>query len=310
MISAMTEHGYPARRIIKLLGVSESGYYAWRDRALSARSLRHAWITRIILDLHASSGATFGYRRIHQELAHRYGIKISHGTVERLMGQAGLRGRPGRRHHTMQTTTHQLQLPGPRWVVDVCPHATPAGTWWAALVLDTTSRRPVALRAGSHPTTLLIDRALDQAITRHATTGTDPLAGCFFTVRAYTHRHPSAPGTIADWFDHALVEAFWNAVREELPDHHYTQDPEELEDELHTTLEHFTQHPPTHAHPDQYSDATEARPHPEPHAHPYGDTLEARPHPLPRPLATPPEATTQTWTTPHPCPSPRNSDHT
>ncbi|MEU4154129.1 MULTISPECIES: IS3 family transposase [unclassified Streptomyces] len=83
-------------RLVALLGVSESGYYAYRKRPPSPRALRHAWLTQLILTIHHESGASYGYRRIHQELHDRYGVTVSHGTVEHLMRQARIHGRTGR----------------------------------------------------------------------------------------------------------------------------------------------------------------------------------------------------------------------
>ncbi|WP_189317232.1 IS3 family transposase [Streptomyces brasiliensis] len=81
------------RTATRVLGVTESGYFTWRSRRPSARSVRHAWLTQLITMIHTASGATYGYRRIHSELTRRYGIAVSHGTVELLMRRAGLKGR-------------------------------------------------------------------------------------------------------------------------------------------------------------------------------------------------------------------------
>ncbi|MFF3459645.1 hypothetical protein ACFYXH_36190 [Streptomyces sp. NPDC002730] len=47
----------------------ESGHYAWRDRPPSARTVRHAWLTEAILGIRAASRGTYGFRRVHAELA-------------------------------------------------------------------------------------------------------------------------------------------------------------------------------------------------------------------------------------------------
>lgn len=242
MISKMTEEGFPARGIIELLGVSESGYYAWRERTPSARSLRHAWLTRIIRDIYSSSGSAFGYRRIQQELGRRYGIGVSHGTVELLMAQAGLRGRSGRVREDAPPAVSEVSTR--RWVVDVFTYETPKGALSASVVLDSVSHHLVSWSAGPEASALLIDRALDRAIAHAAAVESAPdttegnLVGCRFTGRALALRRGRNSGTIGDWCDHAVVEAFWERMHRELTDHNDGNDPGMLEERLETWTSH------------------------------------------------------------------------
>ncbi|MEV6996056.1 IS3 family transposase [Streptomyces sp. NPDC093228] len=253
----MAQAGFTARMTIGLLGVSESGYYAWRERTPSARSLRQAWLSRIIRDIHRSSGAVFGYRRIRQELGHRYGINVSHQTVERLMGQAGLRGRSGRvGYHSPRPATAPGTGPGSgpaggmggrRWIIDVDTPDHPHAVWWAAIVLDTTTHRLIAFSTGRRPTSHLIDQALDQAITQEAATPPTPdtageLAGCSFTARAHTLRRAPGSGTVGDWYEHNLTEAFWRTLRRELA-HHARPGADHHGQALLDTLERLTRQP-------------------------------------------------------------------
>jgi len=53
----------------RVLGVSDSGYYAWRSRAPSARGIRHVWLTDQIRDVHTASRGTYGARRVHADTA-------------------------------------------------------------------------------------------------------------------------------------------------------------------------------------------------------------------------------------------------
>ena len=52
----------------KTLGVSRSGFYAWRERAVSARSKADAALTERIKAIHKASSETYGAPRIHAEL--------------------------------------------------------------------------------------------------------------------------------------------------------------------------------------------------------------------------------------------------
>ena len=77
MIDALTGQGINVRHACRALGVSESGYYAWRVRPASARQLRWIWLAGEITQVHRQSGGTYGALRIKAEL--RYGRSIQAG---------------------------------------------------------------------------------------------------------------------------------------------------------------------------------------------------------------------------------------
>ena len=64
----ITAFALPAKLACRVLQVSESGYYAWRSRAPSARAVRHAWLTDLIRQVHSASRGTYGVRRVHADL--------------------------------------------------------------------------------------------------------------------------------------------------------------------------------------------------------------------------------------------------
>ena len=93
----MATRNLPVQLATRVLGVSESGYYQWRDRPPSARALRHAWLTEQIQAVHVMSRGTYGARRVHAELTLGLGITAGRAAVERLMRLAGIAGLPGNR---------------------------------------------------------------------------------------------------------------------------------------------------------------------------------------------------------------------
>jgi putative transposase len=116
----------------RVLGVSTSGYYAWCDRAPSARVLADAVLTERIRAAHADSHHTYGMPRVRAELIDR-GVVVSRKRVARLMRSHNIRGVSRRRGFTVTTRSsrHGAKAPdlvqrkfeadgaNPQWVADM-----------------------------------------------------------------------------------------------------------------------------------------------------------------------------------------------
>lgn len=85
---------YSVRVMIRLLGVSASGFYAWLKRVLSRRTLQDIALTAKIHTIHRRSGCAYGAPSIHAELVDDHGIRIGRKRVARLMRAARLKGVP------------------------------------------------------------------------------------------------------------------------------------------------------------------------------------------------------------------------
>ena len=81
----------------RVLGVSVSGFYAWRTRPPLARAIRHTWLTDLIHQIHQQSRGTYGALGVHAELRLGYGITVAHNAVAMLIRRAGLAGLSGSR---------------------------------------------------------------------------------------------------------------------------------------------------------------------------------------------------------------------
>jgi len=226
----------PVQLACRVLGVAESGYYEWRSRPPSVRSLRHAWLTEQIQAVHQASFGTYGSRRVLAELRLGHGIVVGHGAVELLMRRAGLVGLPGRKrrrptHDTapagdLVDRNFARDRPNQLWVTDITEHPTREGKLYCAVVLDVHSRRVVGWSIDASQTAALATNALSMAI---ANRSTDPLRGTVihsdhgvqFTSWAFTRRaHESglvpSMGSVGDCYDNAVIESFWARVQTEL----------------------------------------------------------------------------------------------
>ena len=87
-------------RMCRVLGVSPSGYSAWRSRGLCARLRRNKGLDEAIRTIHEDSRGTYGVPRVHAEPAAR-ACQVSRRRVARLMREVGFAGvsrRRGRRY--------------------------------------------------------------------------------------------------------------------------------------------------------------------------------------------------------------------
>ena len=86
----------------RVLGVSASGFYDWRDRAPSERRKEDERLLRCIRTIHAVSHGTYGAPRVHAELRAE-GAQVGRKRVARPMRKAGIVG-VSRRRRTVATT--------------------------------------------------------------------------------------------------------------------------------------------------------------------------------------------------------------
>jgi putative transposase len=232
----MAAQGLSVQLACRVLEVSESGYYARRSRAPSARAIRHAWLTGLIREVHTASRGTYGIRRVHADLVLGRGIAVGHQAVELLMRRAGIQGISGRPRYRripgMATAGDRVERqfhrdqPDQLWVTDITEHSTREGKVYCAVVLDTWSRRVVGWSIDAAPSTALVTNALGMAIDQrrpHGNTIIHSDQGTQFSSWAFTRRAldsgllPSM-GSVGDCFDNAVMESFWSRMQVELLD--------------------------------------------------------------------------------------------
>jgi len=173
---------HPVATMCRVLGVSPSGYYAWRTRPLSPRARTDVELTAHIDAIHRMSRGTYGAPRIHAELTAR-GLQVGRKRVARLMRNASVQGVSRRKpfHTTVRDEAarpapdlvdRQFTVTGPDrlWVADITYVPTWAGFLYLAVVLDAWSRRIVGWAMESHLRTELVLAALDMAVAQRRPT--------------------------------------------------------------------------------------------------------------------------------------------
>jgi putative transposase len=214
--------------------IAPSGYYAFKARPMSLRSLRDeeliAVIERVFWDKTLGRGICGARKMCH--LLRREGITVARCTVERLMRRQGLRGvRRGRQFITTRPDPAALRpadlvqrcftadRPNQLWVVDFTYVPTWAGMAFTAFVADVFARRIVGWRTMNRmPTQLPLD-ALEMALWVRDRAGHDVTgvvqhsdAGVQYTAIRYAERLAdvgaiASIGTVGDSYDNALAES-------------------------------------------------------------------------------------------------------
>ena len=169
---------YPVTALCRMLGVSKSGYYAWRSRPPSGRRRRDAPLIEKIRQIHSRSRETYGYPRVHAELR-SLGVKCGRRRIARLMRAEGLWGCVrGKKRRTTRRDPRAAPAPDllrgdfgaaePNrvWLADITYIPTREGFLYLAFILDTHSRRIVGWSMDSHMRTELVVDALEMAVWR------------------------------------------------------------------------------------------------------------------------------------------------
>lgn len=169
---------YPVAMLCRMLGVSNSGYYAWRSRPPSKRSREDYALTEKIREVHHRSRETYGSPRVHAELR-ALGVRCGRRRVARLMRVAGLRG--CMRSRKLRTTRRDPRAapapdllrrdfmaarPNRVWLADITYLPTQEGFLYLAFILDVYSRKIVGWSMASHMRTELVVDALQMAVWR------------------------------------------------------------------------------------------------------------------------------------------------
>jgi len=223
-------------RVFKL---STSGFYAWRKRKPSARSLKDNILKELIREIHRESDGTYGAPRIHAELTLELGIRCSKKRVARLMRKEGLVGVHRRKNSGCTkrdparpiypdlvercfTATEPNQL----WVADITQHYTAEGWLYLAVIIDLFSRIVAGWSMGNRAVADLVVNALNMAVwNRRPDAGLIHHSdhGAQYTSLAFSQRLKDtgvigSMGTVGDALDNAVAESFYATLQTELLD--------------------------------------------------------------------------------------------
>jgi putative transposase len=229
---------FPIAVMARVLGVSESGFHAWRQRPLSAHAVADKMLLKRVRTIHASSRQTYGVPRVHAELR-AGGEKHGRKRIARLMRAAGLVGASRRRTGVTTTRRDKDARPAPDlvdrnfvasrpnqlWVADITFVPTASGFLYLAVVLDAWSRKIVGWSMANHLRAELVLAALEMAIGQrrpgdvihHSDQGSQYTSLAFGKRCNEAGVRPSM-GSVGDAYDNAMCESFFATLECELLD--------------------------------------------------------------------------------------------
>lgn len=226
---------FGVEKMCRVLRVSRSGYYSWRNRGLSQRELRHERLMPEIKRVFKNSRKTYGSPRVYKVLREE-GQGCGRHQVERLMRKNGIT--PKRRRRYKKTTDSKHNYPivpnlvqrvfeaealNRLWTSDITDIWTEEGWLYLAVVLDVCSRRIVGQGMSGRRQEELVVGALKQALGYrqvgeglifHSDQGSQ-FAGA--TCRKLLDNHHVTPSMSrkGDCYDNAITESFFHTLKTE-----------------------------------------------------------------------------------------------
>jgi putative transposase len=220
----------------RVLQVSGSGYYAWRQRPVSPGAQANQNLLAQIKQVHADSRHTYGSRRVTAALQQQ-AVVCNRKRVARLMRLAQLQGcRRGKRRFTT-TQVHPGQpvaanllqqdfsasAPNQKWLGDITYIPTQEGFLYLASLEDVFSRKIVGWAMADSLQSRLVECALHMALLQrqptaallhHSDRGSQYTSADYRRLLAQHHSTVSMSSS-GNCYDNAMKESFFATLKSE-----------------------------------------------------------------------------------------------
>ncbi len=233
---ARTKQHFPVHTLCRMLGVSESGFYAWKGRTPNAHSRMDDKLLVHIRSAFACSNETYGSPRMVHELRDQ-GFDVGRRRVARLMRDHGLKARQKRRFKRTTDSNHDYPVapnlldgnfiatkPNQKWASDISYIWTRQGWLYLAIVMDLYSRRIVGWAVSDRLKKELVLKALGQAVAlrdppdgliHHSDRGSQYCSHAYRKALSAIKAKVSMSGK-GNCYDNAVVETFFKTIKSEM----------------------------------------------------------------------------------------------
>jgi transposase InsO family protein len=224
-------------KMCRWMEVSRSGFYGWRKAPQSATAKRRAELALIITKSFDDSNETYGYRRVHADLA-AWGVPCGPELVRSVMRELGLepcQPKPwrfsltegdGQEHGIPDLVDRDFtaDAPGLKMVGDITYISTWQGWVYLATVIDCYTKAVVGWAIDDNYKTPLIEQAIEMAARNNSLAG----RAIFHTDRGSNYTSVQFAGTLKKLnirhsvgrtgvcYDNAMAESFNAALKNEL----------------------------------------------------------------------------------------------
>lgn len=227
-----SEHRVHVSRVLKILGVSKSGYYDWLKRPPSNRDQVKAKVKEAIQEIYDESRQIYGAPKITKEL-HERGFGTAQSTVTRYMKEMGIKAcwvSPYVVTTLSEDFSEELknilsrdfspEAPNTVWCTDITYIYTSEGFVYLSCIMDLYSRRIVAWEIAPTLETKYVIEAVRKAINR---TGMRPKVihtdrGVQYTSTSYWEATSSITKSYSrkgNPWDNACIESFHSLLKRE-----------------------------------------------------------------------------------------------
>ncbi|WP_135081939.1 IS3 family transposase [Terasakiella sp. SH-1] len=222
--------------LCRAMSVSESGFFAWRNRPTSKRQREDMVLLAHIKSIHYANYQSYGRGRMKDELQEE-GICVGEHRVARIMKQNNLRIVRSQKFKRTTDSDHKHNIspnlldgdfaataPDQKWAGDITYLWTGEGWLYLAVVIDLYSRRVIGWSASRRMKKDLVMDALNKAIALrkppagvifHSDRGSQYCSNKFRKLLAKYKFEQSMSGK-GNCYDNAAVETFFKTLKAEM----------------------------------------------------------------------------------------------
>lgn len=231
----------------RVLSVSRSGYYRWRNRPKSQRAIENWRLDARIRAIFNCHKKRCGSPKITDEL-NDMGLAVSKNRVARRMKAMGLRSIYRRKYRTTTDSKHSHPVadnllqrnfttdgPDKVWVSDITYIATARGWLYMTVFIDLFSRQVVGWSLSSSLSAEMVLTALSRAVRKrrpgsgliiHSDRGVQYACSDFRKVLK-KHHFVQSMSRKGDCWDNAVAESFFGIIKSELIQHERFKGPQD-----------------------------------------------------------------------------------
>jgi transposase InsO family protein len=234
---------HAVRTMCRVLAVSRSGYYAWRNRKTTQSEQTNQALLQKIKRIYRESDKSYGSPRIYRQLREE-GEKYNRKRIVRLMRKHHIVAKKAPRRYPVTTKQGKgaslavnllqqdftAQRPNQKWVTDITYIDTAEGWLYLSVILDLYSRRVVGWGMSDRMDVHLVSQALKMAFhSRHPQKGLIHHSdrGSQYTSKVYQgylHKYDClvSMSFSGNCYDNAVAESFFATLKTECADSQFS----------------------------------------------------------------------------------------